>query len=136
MPTTCTRMSGDYIKPISSGWGSRTGSWFSSSYIRPVRTSCYSSPFCGSSWWNPFSFSRPRIVAPIFIPSEPSVTLVSSSTASRVASAVEVFFSTALVAGVLALAILTPSCYTQEVCNNIGFGLERCHLEEICHRLF
>ncbi len=58
-----------------------------------------------------------------------SVVVGSTDEASSVAGALGV---AALVVGLVALAVLLPSCHTEEVCTTIAFGVDSCRLDRVC----
>ena len=130
MPTNRTIISDSYVKPSDScsiPCATTTRTCVGGSYIRP--SACYPSWYQPSTWWSP------RMVEPIIIAPEPSV-VVRSSRVGSVADAVGTLFLATIVIGTVAVALFVPSCQIEEVCRPIGWGLDKCHLEKVCHTFF
>jgi len=110
--TTRTRISNDFYEPSGSCFGRST-------YVAPSCWPSYSS-YVPSLFYNP---------APVY----PSYPVAARSGASDVVGAVIVC---AMLVGIVACAVLTPHCYNEKVCDDIGNGLRKCHFDRVCKSFF
>jgi hypothetical protein len=127
---TRTRISGDYVRPdscparinASSGrtlGGYTTRARISDDYVRP-------------SFWSRSFFHHPSPV--VYAGSTHYAPPVVITNRSGKTSIAEAFVAVALIAALIAIVVLLPTCNTVEVCDGIThLGEKICHLERVCH---
>lgn len=149
-------ISPEYIKPTGVPYNGRTitRTPITSSYPRAIHDPVYVAPRPIVS--RPVIVERPVYVEqppvyvqqPVFVaqPTPPPpppvisqpvyVTPPPAHVATSGADIAEAILFTAAVVGIVALIVIAPYCYKEEVCETISAGLAKCHIEEVCTTLW